>query len=192
MHETGLSRDVLRLIVARLSLWDARSLQLAHPEFAALVHEHVARMVEAVRTTPRPSELDTFLKTRPGFQERSYEEFVFLRTPKDLIVHACHDGVTVLLHKAEECARIEVRMPPVTQRMRPGFDTLRHTLQSMWWFAAAASGNVHIRTRATTHHPPSEVLNTLAGTFAKRHIEPLFVTRTTTRTHARFVSTQTM
>jgi hypothetical protein len=187
MSLAALPADVLRALLARLSLWDARSLQHAHPDMARLVHDHVADVVAGALRSARPrlvdAVLDTFLNASPGFQERACprHNITATRTPRDVTMHAaCGGGVVVVLTvlegptRARRWGRVEVRTTPPPPSGRPGFDALERTLRALWWFAQALEERgveTSFRTRALVHHPPSEVLNTLATAFVERHCE---------------------
>lgn len=174
-----LSLDVVRLIVPRLSLWDARSLQLAHPSFVELVHEATAHVVELALAVPRPGLIDAFLDTRPGFRERVHGDFVMFRTPKDLTMQHVRGGVAVTMHlmhpeaKPGAHARVELRV--CAGAPWPTFDTLKVALTVLRWYADALRlrGVRHLEfgTKARLHHPVSEVVNTVATAFAHRHLE---------------------
>lgn len=173
-----LSPDLLRLIIPKLALWDARSMQLSHPVFVRAVSDVVAAAVDGALVSPRPPVVDAFLKSRPGFQERTNGGFVMLRTPRDLTIQHVHDRVAVVLNIVDHRAKLCVRV--LDPSARPTFDTLVHTLRALWWFATAVAAlpgvtQVRTRTHASVHHPTSEVLNTLATAFVERHVHPLFM-----------------
>lgn len=173
----GLSADVLRAVLHRLTLWDARSVQHAHPACAEIVHEIVESVVNRVLRAERPKVLDMFLRSAPSFQERVGDEYVFMRTPRGIQVEASCEGAMVVLRvfrpgQPNAWAVIEVRSG--AHMPRPTFATLEKTLQTIWWFvrslqACFGTVTVEFRTKALMHHPPSEVLNTLATTFVERH-----------------------
>lgn len=173
----GLSADVVRRIVARLSLWDARSLQLAHPGFVPVVSDVVEEWVRRAREAPCPALVDRFLNTRPGFQERVNGGFTLLRTPRDVSMQCAHERVVVSLRLRHDrgTARVEIRV--LDGAPRPTFPTMQRALSAMWWYAGALARRgvprVEFRTRAATHCPTSEVLNTLAHKFVDTHLEPL-------------------
>lgn len=168
----ALSDDVVRVIVPRLSLWDARSLQRAHSSFGRLVAEHVERVVDRAVRSPRPRVLDAFLDVPPRFSTRVHGPFTLLRTPHDLAVHYSYEGVVVVARRADkhDVARVELRMP--VEPARPTFDTLERVLAALRWFSTALRARgcrtIEVRTRALVHHPVSEVLNTTATTFVER------------------------
>lgn len=171
-----LSNDVLRILVPKLSLWDARSLQLAHPCFARIVHEVVKEVVERAMMTELPSMVDRFLNTRPGFQERIHHDFILFRTPKDLTVQYVRDRVCVSLRMdSRHGTRVELRVQP--DACWPTFPMLERALGVLWWYSKAlhARGvsDVEFRTKASVHKPTSEVLNMVAGLFVDRHAIPL-------------------
>lgn len=179
-----LSLDVMRAIVRRLSLWDARSLQNAHPAFARLVAEAVQGVVDKAMSAPPPPVLDAFLNVPPCSSERTHGCVTLFRTPRDATLHiATPDRVTVvarLTHApsgADPRGRIELRMPP--EPTRPTFDTLLHVLATMWWahtaFRQKGCGPVEFKTRAPVHHPVSEVLNMLAAQFALTQCQGVLV-----------------
>lgn len=169
------SGDVLRVVLHRLTLWDARSVQHAHPACAEIVHDIVQSVVNRVLRTERPKVIDTFLRSAPSFQERVDGVYVLMRTPRGITIQASCEGAMVVmrLFTPTAWALIEVRSGAHTPR--PTFATLEKTLQTVWWFSRALRerfGNdfsMVFRTRALVHHPPSEVLNTLATTFVERH-----------------------
>lgn len=171
------SADVLRTVLHRLTLWDARSVQHAHPSCAEIVHDLVESVVDRVLRSERPRQIDAFLQSTPSFHERTHGPYVFMRTPLTLRIEACCEGATVLLRvfrpaRPNAWACIEVLSG--AHRPRPTFATLESTLRTVWWFARAvteAFGDVAVtfRTRALLHHPPSEVLNTLATAFVERY-----------------------
>lgn len=164
--------DVVRVIVPRLSLWDARSLQRAYPSFRRLVAERVQCVVDRAVRSPRPKVLDAFLDVPPRFSTRVHGPFSLLRTPRDLAVHYSVEGAVVVAwrHDKLDVARVELRMP--VEPTRPTFDTLEHVLAALWWFWSALRARgcktITFRTRALVHHPVSEVLNTTATTFVER------------------------
>lgn len=174
----GLSRDVLHTVLHRLTLWDARSVQHAHPACAEAVHGIVQSIVERVLRAERSDAIDAFLKSAPGFHERVSGPYVYMRTPLTMRIEACCEGATVVMRvfrpaKPNAWACIEVMSGQ--HRPRPTFATLERTLQTIWWFSQALAASfgvdmaVTFRTRALKHHPPSEVLNTLATTFVERY-----------------------
>lgn len=164
----ALSPDIMRLIIPRLSLWDARSLQQAHHSFAPLVHEHVACLAERARELPRPQFIDRFLKSTSPFQELVHQDFVFLRTPRDCTLRHTCDGTCVLLYVCDGDAHLELRV--TDPAARPTFATLGKVLTVLWWFGTATACRLHTRTRASTHRPVSEVLNSVATAFVERFI----------------------
>ena len=168
--------DVLRQIIPRLTLWDARAMQLAHPLFVPLVHECVSAAVQHAIKVPRPKLVDTFMRLPARFTERVHNEFVCMRTPRDLRIMATYDEVTTTLAVVGCTARIELLA--CDSSPRPTFETLEHTLAAMWWFAQAVKAQgiktVELVTKAQKHRPVCEVLNVMAHAFAKEHIMPLF------------------
>lgn len=165
--------DVLRAVLHRLTLWDARSVQHAHPACAVIVHDIVAGLVDRVLRSQRPPVLDAFLRSAPTFHERVHGDYVFMRTPRDTKIQAACDGAIVRAHVHDHWARVELECG--AHLPRPTFATLEKTLQALWWFSQALEARhgaqfcVVFRTRAPYHHPTSEVLNTLATTFVTRH-----------------------
>lgn len=169
------SPDVVRLILKKLPLWDARSLQLAHPSFVPFVHEAVEGAVRRAAQEPCPALVDRFLSSRPGFQERIHKEFILFRTPKDLTMQYVHDKVCVVLRLGTKDARIELRV--LEGAPWPTFDTLARALTVMHWYTRAlvkkGVRDVEFRTRATRHNPTSEVLNTVAERFVDCVLAPM-------------------
>lgn len=170
----NVSPDVLRRIVPRLPLWDARSLQLSHPLFVPLVHDQVARCVARALDAPRPRLIDAFLKTPPGFRERVHGDFVMLRTSLDLTVQHARDGVAVVLRLATDVPKAAIEVRVFAGAPWPTFDTLQQTLTALRWFAEAVRERgvaaVVFKTRAFLHHPVSEVVNVVATEFVERHL----------------------
>lgn len=172
-----LSPDLVRRVVRLLPLWDARSLQTAHPLFAALVAEHVGRVVDEALRRPRPRLVDTFLRSAPGFRECVHGSFVFLRTKRTVTMQHTEGDVTVHMRLSGRHATIEVRC--LATATWPTFDTLAATLAAMRWFAEALRDRggvrkVCFRTSAAMHRPVTEVLNGVATRFAERFATGLF------------------
>lgn len=168
-----LSDDVLRRIVGRLALWDARAVQRASPAFAALVHEAVEGAVQASLASPRPRFLDRFLASPPGFRELVHDGFVGLRSPRDTTLQWCAGGVRVRLFlPGGERGQVDVDV--VDLACWPTLQTARETLEALRWLAqaghAATGQRVDACLRAKVHRPVSEVLNTLARAFGQRHL----------------------
>lgn len=176
--------DVWRRIVPTLTLWDARSLQNAHPVFGEVVHEVTQETVQRAIERPCPPCINAFLIFKHGFQERMNRDFVCLHTPKDITIQYVCDRVVTQLYVVKalgkdhhfQSARVEVRI--VDHSAWPTFGTLERTLAAVWWFATAVRDrgvrHVDFVTKAALHHPPTEVLNTLATTFVERKVFPMF------------------
>lgn len=167
--------DTLSHVVCHLSLWDARSFQHAHPVFARVVHEYVAKTVRQALASTRPPIIDKFMGLQKGFKERVHHEFVLFRTPKDATLLYVQSSATVAMRVYDDGgAFIELRVMPT----RPAFDALERTLTALWWFATYLRDRGHteveVRTKAALHHPFSEVLNTTASTFVDKHVAKLF------------------
>lgn len=164
-----LTLDIIRLIVPRLSLWDARALQLAHPLFAELVHEHVQCVVRAAASEARPRMIDRFLNCRPTFQELVYDGFVFMKTPLDCTLQYAYGGFVVHCRSDHTTARIELRT--VDPTCRPTFETLGRVVAALQWFHDALKARgipvASVDARATRHRPVSEVLNGVVERFVK-------------------------
>lgn len=166
------SDDVMRSVIGRLSLWDARSMQRAHPSFARLVSETVGSVVHEAARAPRPRHVDrciaTFLKgSQPAFQESVNGNFTCMRTPLHVHLSHAHQGVVVSLSLTRERACVAVRV--VDPACRPSMETAYHALAAVRWFADAVEDSgryppeaVQFQTRATIHRPVSEVMNGLA------------------------------
>lgn len=170
----NVSPDVLRLLVPRLTLWDARSLQLSHPSFVPVVHEQVALCVERALKAARPQLIDAFLKTPPGFRERVHGDFVMLRTRKDVTVQHAREGVAVVLRAVAGVPKASVEVRVFAGAPWPTFATLERTLMALRWFAAALRergvADVQFNTRAFLHHPVSEVVNLVATQFVEQYL----------------------
>lgn len=169
----NVAADVLRAVLHRLSLWDARAVQHAHPACAEIVHDVVAAIVDRVVRSQPPHMIHAFLRSVPGFHERVHDNCVFMRTPHGMEIQASCEGAVVKLQVYRQWARVEVQS--AAHVGRPTFTTLEKTLQALWWFSRAVEEwqgpqfSVVFRTRALYHHPTSEVLNSLATTFVQRY-----------------------
>ena len=165
MH--GLATDALRMVVSRLSLWDARSLRLACPAVAACVADEVEACVARASRAPRPECLDEFASARPGFQERCAGCFVLLRTPRDLRIQSCEEGVAVTATRRGRGVRVEVRV--VASTALPGFAALGSAVARVKWMSEVFDVTEY-RTRATTHRPVTEMLNELVTRFVETQL----------------------
>lgn len=167
----GLNEDVLRLVIWHLSLWDSRNLAKACPSLAPLVSEETIGAIEAGLRAQRPEFLDAFATARPSFQERCRESFVLLRTPLDLTIQSCVDGVNVTATKRDKGgkgARVDVRV--IDPARRPTLASLTSTIARVAWFSQVFDVREY-RTRAVTHHPPSETLNSLVSRVVATRIQ---------------------
>jgi hypothetical protein len=134
-----------------------------------LVHGIIEGLVNDAMSSKTPEVLDSLFRIRPCFQERVCGEFVLMRTPLDATVYCTVDTVAVVmrLHRCRGTVELRVTRPDV----RPTFDTLRLVLERVHWFSETMRGRVgavDFRTRATVHHPPTEVLNVLVTQFVSR------------------------
>ena len=175
-----LSLDVVRRVVEGLSLWDARSVQFAHPSFAPLVHEAVAARVACALEASCPPMIHKFLNAPPGFQELVHGDYVCLRSPRDATLQWCRDGVAVVVHLFKGAARVEVRM--VDPSVRPAFADLGRALSALGCFSSAlTSAGVEVvvfHTRSEVHRPVFEVLSSVATRFVDRHLVSTCPSRT--------------
>ena len=164
MSLADVDADALRLVVARLSLWDAHCLQVACPRMASVIAAELDACTASASRAPRPPCLAQFASARPAFQERCCGSFVLLRTPRDLRVHSCEEGVMV---SATQCAgrvRVEVRVHD--PGARPGFAALHSAMARVRWLSDVFDVSEY-RTRATTHRPVTELLNVLVTRFVE-------------------------
>ena len=156
--------DALRLVVARLSLWDAHCLQVACPALSPFISSELESCTASALQAPRPPCLAQFASARPAFQERCCGSFVLLRTPKDLRVHSCEEGVAVSVTQRAGRVRVEVRV--YDPAARPGFAALHSAMTRVRWLSEVFDVSEY-RTRATTHRPVTELLNVLVTRFVE-------------------------
>ena len=165
----ALDTDALRVVVARLSLWDARALQFACPSLTTTMAAEVEACIDRASRAPRPECVDEFAAARPSFQERCAGCFVLLRTPRDLRVQSVEEGVAVTATRRARGVRVEVRV--VDPAVRPGFAALQSAVARVKWMSEVFDPCVtEFRTRATTHNPFTELLNVLVTRFVETRL----------------------
>lgn len=164
-----MNADVTRRLVRRLSLWDARRAQAAHPELAAAVEDEVAAALGQALRTPPPACLRAWLELRPSEHTRRHGALSLHRTRRDVTIQWASRGVCVTFYKRDDHAKgkLELRdLPDVGpgQAPLPTFDTLRDAAAALSWFVHRADV---VHTRAMVHRPTREVLNLVLGRFAR-------------------------
>lgn len=182
MALTSIPDDVARAIVMSLSLWDARSLQKAHPHFCSVVNACVGECVQkALRSLP-PKMLSTMLSLKcleqDGSNRRSNGGLRWSRNP-----HAN----TISLRYGTTATNLEVQgdrnggliasisLTTHTATTRPTFETLETMLSALWWFCQASLNLTKlqlltIRCSSPTHRPTCETLNCIAQQFVTCHV----------------------
>lgn len=167
--EPCLSWDVLRLMVSRMSLWDARRLQKAHPTCAQVVSDVVEDAVRRSTAQPIPDFLDKFMSCTHDVNRR-YGAFALKRTGTFATVVYDDGEVRVRMFMYAHLAKMWLEVAP----QRPGFGALETALTTLLWLRGSYKTHMPhkklvIATRADKHCPTSEVLNGVAEKFVETH-----------------------
>lgn len=162
-----LSDDVVCGIIRRLTLWDARRLQTAWPDCKRLVSRVVEEVILEANSLAAPICLPCLVNARPCTNIRHEGMFILTRNGHQLRIESCADGVSVSYDKKTRYGSIIIRVRVEDRAKLPTFDSLRSTLSRLRWFYEACP-SARIVTGAKVHHPPSEVLNVMAGMYVER------------------------
>jgi hypothetical protein len=159
-----MNEAVVRRVVRRLTLWDARAAQRAHPDLAAAVAEETHAALEHAQRTPPPGCVRAWLAEPPARKTRRQGDMCMMRTPRDMAVHWARDGVCVTFYKsdADTHGRLDLRVVDPTRR--PTFHTLRRAATALAWFAGRAT---RVRVAAIVQHPAADVLLALLVRFTE-------------------------
>jgi hypothetical protein len=159
-----MNEAVVRRVVRKLTLWDARAAQAKHPDLAAAVAEEVHAAFDRALRTPPPGCVRAWLASSPGRRTRRHGNMCMMRTPRDLAVHWAREGVCVTFYKSDADAHGRLDLRVVDPTRRPTFHTLRCAAAPLAWFA---SGAATLRVAAVVRHPAADALLALLAQFTE-------------------------